>query len=144
MTSAEAIIVPADTFSATDFASNSFLNQPRDDRYVNYEFRKFGPTTSLVNATTVDFLCPPLYGASNMYAIRYIILLLHTPKGQFKISYYHIFRDAQLLVKLKLTKADGTSAPKQNAKVSVQNNVLHSLFESIGHIFHISTLCFVH
>ena len=73
MTSAEAIIVPADTFSATDFASNSFLNQPRDDRYVNYEFRKFGPTTSLVNATTVDFLCPPLYGSSNMYAIRYII-----------------------------------------------------------------------
>ena len=65
-------------------------------------------------------------------------ILLHTPKGQFKISYYHIYRDAQLLVKLKLTKADGTSAPKQDAKVSVQNNVLHTLFESIGHIFHIS------
>lgn len=69
MTSSEAVILPADTYSAIDFSTNSFQNHPRDDRYTNYEYRKFGPTTSLVNANTMSFVAQPLLGA-HMYAIR--------------------------------------------------------------------------
>lgn len=59
---AEAVIVGADTYAAIDYGTLSFKNRPRDDRFTNFEYHKFGPVSSLTNATGMQFHLPALMG----------------------------------------------------------------------------------
>lgn len=47
------------------------------------------------------------------------------------LSFIFSFRDAQILVRVKLLKSDGLTPVEKGKVVSVNNNILHTLFSSV-------------
>ncbi len=90
---------------AENWADSLFETRVRDSRFDAVEFMTIYPKNSLSNAKKIEFELPR-YTGPNVY----------------------VARDMYLKVDVVLSKADGVTPPDATAKVSVVNNILHSLF----------------
>ena len=103
----EAQLSEANTFPSQSYAQSFFSRFPTDNRFLQNSLYKFPPVSTIDNTTkTVRFMCERLE-AANVYMIQ----------------------EANIEVRLKIVKADGT-LPPATAKVAPRNNILHTMWES--------------
>ena len=70
-----AVVVGADTFAATDFASSLFRSLPYDSRFTRKEYRQLSPVASLESQEVIDFFMPGLM--SKLYFCYFRFLYIH-------------------------------------------------------------------
>ena len=102
----ESQLSEAGTFPAQIYAESFFAKLPTDARFLQCTYQKFMPSSS-IDGRTIEFNLDR-YDAANVYLIQ----------------------DTNVEVTVSITKSDG-SAPDKSKFVSVTNNVLHSIFESV-------------
>ena len=93
------------TYPSQSYAASFFSVLPRDARFINTVHHKFQPTSS-IDVKTITFSLPR-YESPSVYN----------------------FNEACLEVTCAIVTADGQTSPAKTKKISVCNNVLHSLFE---------------
>jgi hypothetical protein len=93
------------TYPAQLYAQSFFFKVPTDSRFLQVSYQKFMPSSTL-ESKTLEFTLDR-YDVGNVYLIQ----------------------DTCLEVQCVITKSDG-SLPDIGKKVSVVNNLLHSMFES--------------
>ena len=102
----ESQLTEAGTFPAQIYAESFFAKLPTDARFLQCTYQKFMPCSS-IDGKTIEFNLDR-YDAANVYLIQ----------------------DTNLEVTVSIVKNDGT-LPVIGANVSVVNNFLHSMFESV-------------
>ena len=102
----ESQLSEAGTFPAQVYAESFFAKLPTDARFLQCTYQKFMPSSS-IDGKTIEFNLDR-YDAANVYLIQ----------------------DTNLEVTVSIVKNDGT-LPAKEANVSVVNNFLHSMFESV-------------
>ena len=102
----ESQLSEAGTFPAQVYAESFFAKLPTDARFLQCTYQKFMPSSS-IDGKTIEFNLDR-YDAANVYLIQ----------------------DTNIEVTVSITKNDGT-LPADGVQVSVANNLLHSMFESV-------------
>ena len=102
----ESQLTEAGTFPAQIYAESFFAKLPTDARFLQVTHQKFMPTSS-IDGKTIEFHLDR-YDAANVYLIQ----------------------DTNIEVTVTITKNDGT-LPAKGVMVSLSNNILHSMFESV-------------
>jgi hypothetical protein len=102
----EAQLTEAGTFPSQVYAESFFAKFPTDARFLQCTYQKFVPTSN-IDGKKIEFNLDR-YDAANVYLIQ----------------------DTNIEVNVKITKENG-SLPDKTKLVSVANNVLHSMFESV-------------
>ena len=102
----ESQLAEAGTFPAQLYAQSFFAKLPTDARFLQCTYQKFMPCSS-IDGKTIEFNLDR-YDAANVYLIQ----------------------DTNIEVTVSILKNDGT-LPAAGQQVSVTNNLLHSMFESV-------------
>jgi hypothetical protein len=102
----ESQLSEAGTFPAQIYAESFFSNLPTDARFLQCTYQKFMPSSS-IDGKTIEFHLDR-YDAANVYLIQ----------------------DTNVEVTVSITKNDGL-LPDAGVMVSIANNFLHSMFESV-------------
>ena len=102
----EAQLAEAGTFPAQVYAESFFAKYPTDARFLQCTYQRIVPSSS-IEGKTIEFNLDR-YDAANVYLIQ----------------------DTNIEVTVQITKNDG-SLPAKGTNVSVVNNLMHSLFESV-------------
>jgi hypothetical protein len=103
----ESQIQQALTYPSQAYAQSFFAKLPTDARFLQVTHQKFVPS-STIDSSTIEF-CLDRYDAANCIMIQ----------------------DTYCEVTCVIVQKDNVTLPLTTAKVSVVNNVLHSLFESV-------------
>ena len=102
----ESQLTEAGTFPAQVYAESFFSRLPTDARFLQCTHQKFMPSSS-IDGKTIEFNLDR-YDAANVYLIQ----------------------ETNVEVTISITKSDWT-LPIKGKAVSVVNNILHSIFESV-------------
>ena len=102
----EAQLVESSTFPAQQYAQSFFASLPTDARFLQTSFQKIMPSSS-IDGSTIEFNLDK-YDAANLWQIQ----------------------ETYVEATVQILLANG-ELPPVTSKVSVVNNLLHSLFESV-------------
>lgn len=102
----EAQLLESSTFPAQQYAESFFASLPTDARFLQTSFQKIMPSSSL-DGSTIEFNLDK-YDAANLWQIQ----------------------ETYCEATIQILKANG-DLPAASSTVSIVNNILHSLFDSV-------------
>ena len=102
----ESQLLESSTYPAQQYAESFFASVPTDARFLQTSFQKIMPSSSL-DGTTIEFNLDK-YDAANLWQIQ----------------------ETYVEATIQIVQVNG-ELPPTSSKVSIVNNILHSLFDSV-------------